>query len=128
MQSRISDVIITLDKKYEDRMNDAVNDLKKAGVQIDETDDDNSIVEGTVEVDGVMYDQLFINPDDCIDCNLCEPECPVDAIEPRERGSQEIMAHAALLGGPRAERIIGEGERLIERVAVDVQACRVAAG
>ena len=25
-------------------------------------------------------DQFFINPDDCIDCGLCEPECPVDAI------------------------------------------------
>ena len=25
-------------------------------------------------------DQLFINPVECIDCGLCEPECPVDAI------------------------------------------------
>jgi len=24
--------------------------------------------------------QLFIDPDECIDCGLCEPECPVDAI------------------------------------------------
>ena len=23
---------------------------------------------------------LAINPDECIDCGLCEPECPVDAI------------------------------------------------
>jgi len=23
---------------------------------------------------------LVINPDECIDCALCEPECPVDAI------------------------------------------------
>jgi|TARA_B110000438_G_scaffold9195_1_gene9258 ferredoxin len=23
---------------------------------------------------------LVINPDECIDCTLCEPECPVDAI------------------------------------------------
>ena len=23
---------------------------------------------------------LVIDPDDCIDCGLCEPECPVDAI------------------------------------------------
>ena|SRR6056300_1619672 len=23
---------------------------------------------------------LVINPDECIDCGLCEPECPVDAI------------------------------------------------
>jgi NAD-dependent dihydropyrimidine dehydrogenase PreA subunit len=25
-------------------------------------------------------DQLFIHPDECIDCGACEPECPVDAI------------------------------------------------
>lgn len=24
---------------------------------------------------------LVINPDECIDCALCEPECPVDAIK-----------------------------------------------
>jgi ferredoxin len=23
---------------------------------------------------------LYINPDECIDCGLCEPECPVNAI------------------------------------------------
>lgn len=23
---------------------------------------------------------LVINPDECIDCGICEPECPVDAI------------------------------------------------
>ena len=23
---------------------------------------------------------LVINPDECIDCALCEPECPIDAI------------------------------------------------
>ena len=26
-------------------------------------------------------DQVVINPDECIDCALCEPECPVDAIK-----------------------------------------------
>jgi NAD-dependent dihydropyrimidine dehydrogenase PreA subunit len=25
-------------------------------------------------------DMVFINPDECIDCGLCEPECPVNAI------------------------------------------------
>ncbi|MEG8098766.1 ferredoxin FdxA [Candidatus Liberibacter brunswickensis] len=24
---------------------------------------------------------LVINPDECIDCGVCEPECPVDAIK-----------------------------------------------
>ena len=25
---------------------------------------------------------LVIHPDECIDCSLCVPECPVDAIQP----------------------------------------------
>jgi ferredoxin len=25
-------------------------------------------------------DQLYINPNECIDCGACEPECPVEAI------------------------------------------------
>jgi ferredoxin len=27
---------------------------------------------------------LVIDPDECIDCTLCEPECPVDAIMSEE--------------------------------------------
>lgn len=29
---------------------------------------------------GQTPDMLYINPDECIDCGLCKPECPVDAI------------------------------------------------
>jgi len=25
-------------------------------------------------------DQYYIDPDECIDCGACEPECPVEAI------------------------------------------------
>jgi len=25
---------------------------------------------------------LVIHPDECIDCGVCEPECPADAIKP----------------------------------------------
>ena len=25
---------------------------------------------------------IVIHPDECIDCGVCEPECPVDAIKP----------------------------------------------
>ena len=25
---------------------------------------------------------LVINPDECIDCGVCQPECPIDAIVP----------------------------------------------
>ena len=29
---------------------------------------------------------LVIHPDECIDCGVCEPECPVDAILPDTEG------------------------------------------
>ncbi|HET7559833.1 MAG TPA: ferredoxin [Limnochordia bacterium] len=29
-------------------------------------------------------DQYYIDPDECIDCGACEPECPVEAIFPEE--------------------------------------------
>ena len=32
---------------------------------------------------------LVINPDECIDCALCEPECPVDAIVSEDDLSDE---------------------------------------
>ena len=31
-------------------------------------------------VDGKGESILFINPDECIDCGACQPECPVEAI------------------------------------------------
>ena len=30
-------------------------------------------------------DQYYIHPDECIDCGLCVPECPVSAIFPLEQ-------------------------------------------
>ncbi|RMF91441.1 MAG: ferredoxin family protein [Nitrospinota bacterium] len=32
------------------------------------------------EPDFENAEQLYINPDECIDCGVCEPECPVEAI------------------------------------------------
>jgi NAD-dependent dihydropyrimidine dehydrogenase PreA subunit len=34
------------------------------------------------EADFADVVQLYINPDECIDCGACEPVCPVDAIFP----------------------------------------------
>lgn len=31
---------------------------------------------------------VVINPDECIDCGVCEPECPVEAIKPE---SEELI-------------------------------------
>ncbi len=29
-----------------------------------------------------LNEQLYIHPEECIDCGACQPECPVDAIFP----------------------------------------------
>ena len=37
---------------------------------------------------------LVIKPDECIDCGVCEPECPVDAIKAdTEEGASEWVEH-----------------------------------
>jgi len=33
--------------------------------------------------------QLYINPNDCIDCGACLPECPVGAIYPSEEWAEK---------------------------------------
>jgi ferredoxin len=32
---------------------------------------------------------LVINPDECIDCGVCEPECPAEAIIPPSHGDAD---------------------------------------
>ncbi len=49
-------------------------------------------IHGPIDIDGAGAEvstldsieglQLYINPDECIDCGVCEPECPADAILP----------------------------------------------
>jgi ferredoxin len=34
---------------------------------------------------GDLPDQLYISPSECIDCQLCEPECPWQAITPADK-------------------------------------------
>ena len=37
---------------------------------------------------------LVIHPDECIDCGVCEPECPVEAILPdTEPGAEDWVEH-----------------------------------
>jgi len=36
---------------------------------------------------------LVIHPDECIDCGVCEPECPADAIRPdTEAGTEQWVS------------------------------------
>ncbi len=46
-----------------------------AGAEVKEIKEQGGSLEGL---------QLFIDPETCIDCGACEPECPVDAIFPSE--------------------------------------------
>ncbi len=39
---------------------------------------------------------LVIDPDECIDCTLCEPECPVEAIMADEDVPEEMQEIIAL--------------------------------
>lgn len=39
---------------------------------------------------------LVINPDECIDCALCEPECPVDAIFAEDEVPEDQLEFIAL--------------------------------
>lgn len=34
---------------------------------------------------------LVINPDICIDCAVCVPECPIDAIIPYEKENEKLI-------------------------------------
>ena len=51
-------------------------------------------------VDCIHYDEgtdrkLFIDPNECIDCGACEPECPVNAIFPEESLPPEWAKYTA---------------------------------
>ena len=39
---------------------------------------------------------LVIDPDECIDCTLCEPECPVDAIMSDDDASEDQQKYIEL--------------------------------
>jgi hypothetical protein len=49
MDMRISDVIVTLDKRWEDDLADAVARLRKAGLEVRDACDNKSVVEGTID-------------------------------------------------------------------------------
>lgn len=34
---------------------------------------------------------VVINPDECIDCGVCEPECPIEAIKPESEETLEWL-------------------------------------
>ena len=52
---------------------------------------------------------LVIHPDECIDCGVCEPECPADAIKPdTEPGLEKWLSLNARICGEMAEYHVQE--------------------
>ena len=52
-------------------------------------------------VDCIHYDEgtdrkLFIDPNECIDCGACEPECPVNAIFPEDQVPSEWSTYTVM--------------------------------
>ena len=47
------------------------------------------------EAEFATAEQLYIDPDTCIDCGLCVDECPVKAIFPEEDLPEEWQAYVA---------------------------------
>ncbi|MCH7565686.1 MAG: ferredoxin family protein [Gemmatimonadetes bacterium] len=59
-------------------------------------------------------DQLYIHPEECIDCGACEPECPVTAIfveedVPNEWASYTKKNYVYFEGGEEREVARGRG-------------------
>src|SRR3954470_2664517 len=47
--AEVCDVTVILKQAYEDKLQEAVDQLKKAGLKVESADDDNSVVEGSIE-------------------------------------------------------------------------------
>lgn len=55
-------------------------DIEGAGAEVEELKEQEGGLDGK---------QLFIDPETCINCGACEPECPVDAIYAAEEDVPE---------------------------------------
>ena len=51
-----------------------------------------------------LPNQLYIDPDECIDCNACVPECPWEAIYPDSDVPREFEPDVALNAIVRSRR------------------------
>lgn len=58
--------------------------------------------------------QLYIDPDSCLDCEACVPECPVEAIF-HDSNVPEAWAHYVQLNAERVAILKGSGGNITER-------------
>jgi ferredoxin len=72
--------------------------------------------------------QLYIDPEDCIDCQACVPECPVEAIF-HETNVPGKWTHFVRLNAERVAVLKETGGGIIERQAPkEGPACRARRG
>ena len=57
---------------------------------------------------------LYIDPTECIDCEACVPECPVEAIF-HESAIPEAWAHCAALNAQRSAELKLTGGKITEK-------------
>jgi ferredoxin len=58
--------------------------------------------------------QLYIDPDDCIDCEACIPECPVEAIYFEDNVPKQ-WTHYVQLNADRVKILKPAGARVLEK-------------
>jgi ferredoxin len=58
---------------------------------------------------------LVIDPEECIDCGACEPECPVEAIFPEDALPEKWVRFV------RVNYAYGEGVDVVDRVVDELQ-------
>jgi hypothetical protein len=63
VDANISEVVVVLDKAYEEKLTEAVEKLKACGMEVVNANDDNSVVEGQVET----YKIHEMEKLDCVD-------------------------------------------------------------
>ncbi len=63
MDAFMTECVIVLDKAYEDKLKEALAKLQEQGLSVLSADDDNSVVEGTIEAHKVAALEKL----DCVD-------------------------------------------------------------
>ena len=61
--ANISEIVVVLDKRWENDLTGALEHLKKCGMEVAQADDDNSVVEGQIET----YKVHDLEKLDCVD-------------------------------------------------------------
>jgi len=70
----------------------------------------------------VGENMLVIHPDECIDCGVCEPECPAEAIKPDTEDGLEKMLEINAEYAEKWPNITVKGEALPDAEKFDGEA------